>query len=186
MSYIFDPDVLHEVCRKHMELPLEEKLEAITGEIESLYPNRIRRRKRWIYNICGGSMGMLTIMYASISEYLIFFGSPIGSEGYSGRYRWSHVYDVMLDGEMWCYTRGQLERVVYKPGDMAYLKKGSDKGYRMKDHAWMLEYSRGLIPAMLPFGALGSLLHTMDFKSVRHQFWDYGRMCVRELLRGKI
>jgi hypothetical protein len=39
---------------------------------------------------------------------------------------------------------------------------------------------------MLTFGVLGSLMQTMDFKSARQQFWDYGRLTVGELLRGKI
>jgi hypothetical protein len=186
VAYIFDPDILQDICKRNLDLPLEDKFEAITDELDKRYPNRIRRKKRWIFNISGGSMGMLTIMYASLTEYLVIFGTPIGSEGYSGRYCWSHVYDIMLDGEMWCYSRGQFERAVYKAGDMAYLRKGFDKGCRMRDHAWMLEYSRGLVPTMLPFGVFGSLFHTMDFKSARHQFWDFSRICVRELLRGKI
>jgi hypothetical protein len=185
MPYIFDPDALQEICKQNINLHLEEKLEAIVDALDKRYPRRISTRRRWVYSMAGGSMGMLTLLYASLSEYLIFFGSPIGSEGYSGRYL-AHVYDVMLDGEMWCYTRGQLDRAVYKPGDMAFLRRGTDKGYRMKDRAWMLEYARGIIPAMLPFGVLASLIHTMDFKSMRLQFWDYGRMSVREILRGKI
>jgi len=36
------------------------------------------------------------------------------------------------------------------------------------------------------FGVLGSLMQTMDFKSARQQFWDFSRIAVRELLRGKI
>jgi C-8 sterol isomerase len=186
VANIFDPDTLQDICRKNLGLPLEEKLEAITDDLDKQYPNRIRRKKTWVFKMCGGSLGMLTIMYASITEYLVIFGSPTGSEGYTGRYHWSHVYDILLDGEMRCYARGQFEPAVYKPGDMAFLRKGYDKGYRMKDHTWMLEYCRGLIPTMLLFGVLGSLLQTMDFKSARQQFWDFSRIAIRELLRGKI
>ncbi len=93
---------------------------------------------------------MLTIMYASISEYLIFFGSPIGSEGFSGRYRWAHVYDVMLDGEMWCYTADSLTAPPSNRATWHTCRRGR-QGIPHEDHAWMLEYSRGLIPAMLTF-----------------------------------
>jgi C-8 sterol isomerase len=186
VAYIFDPDTLQDICRRSLALPLEEKFEAITDDLDKQYPNRIRRKKTWVFKMSGGSMGMLTILYASVTEYLVIFGSPIGSEGYTGRYHWSHVYDILLDGEMRCYARGQFEHAVYKPGDMAFLRKGYDKGYRMKENTWMLEYSRGLIPTMLLFGVLGSLLQTMDFKSARQQFWDFSRICIRELLRGKI
>jgi C-8 sterol isomerase len=186
VAHIFDPDTLQDICRRSLTLPLEEKLEVITDDLDKQYPNRIRRKKTWAFKMCGGSLGMLTILYASVTEYLVVFGTPTGSEGYTGRYHWSHVYDVLLDGEMQCYARGQFEPAVYKPGDMAFLRKGYDKGYRMKGHTWVLEYSRGLIPTMLLFGVMGSLMQTMDFKSARQQFWDFGRMAVRELLRGKI
>jgi hypothetical protein len=185
VAYIFDPDTLQDICRRNLELPLEERIEAITDELDKQYPGRIRRKKRWGFSISGGAMGMMTIMYASLTEYLVMFGTPTGTEGYTGRHLASHVYDIMLDGEMWCYTRGQFERAVYKAGDMAYLKKGFDKGYRIRDHAWMLEYCRGIIPTMFPFAVLGSLMHTLDFKSTREQVWDFSRIAMRELLRGK-
>jgi C-8 sterol isomerase len=186
VAFVFDPDTLRDICRKNLTLPLEERLEVIMDELDKEYPNRIRRKKTWVFRMCGGSLGMLTIMYASITEFLVIFGSPTGSEGYTGRYHWSHVYDILLDGEMRCYARGQFEPAVYKPGDMAFLRKGYDKGYRMKEHTWMLEYARGLIPTMLLFQVLGSLLQTMDFKSARLQFWVFGGIAIRELLRGKI
>ena len=91
MAHIFDPDTLQDICRKNLALPLEEKLEVITDDLDKEYPNRIRRKKTWVFRMCGGSLGMLTILYASVTEYLVIVGSPIGSEGYTGRYHWSHA-----------------------------------------------------------------------------------------------
>ena len=186
VAFVFDPDTLQSICRKHLSLPLEEKFEAVTDDLDKEYPNRIRRKKTWVFKMCGGSLGMLTVLYASITEYLVLFGSPTGSEGYTGRYHWSHVYDILLDGQMRCYARGQFEPAVYKAGDMAFLRRGYDKGYRMTGHTWMLEYSRGLIPTMLIFGILGSLPQTLDFRSARQQIWEFARLAIMELLRGKI
>jgi hypothetical protein len=36
----------------------------------------------------------------------------------------------------------------------------------------------------MPMGILASSLITMDFRSVRHQFIEYTKICVREMLRG--
>jgi len=185
MGYIFDPDVLHEIARMGVGLPHDQMFQVVAEELDKRYPGRLRKHRRWIFNVAGGAMGSLTILYASLSEYLIFFGTAIGTEGYSGRY-WADVYDVMMDGEMWCYTPGQFEPVVYKPGDMSHLKWREEKGYRAMERSWMLEYSRGWIPLMLPFGVLGSLLQTLDFRSMGRQFRDYGGTCIKELLRGKI
>lgn len=185
MAYIFDPDLLQDMCRQNLDLPLQQKLEAITDALDKRCPGRIPARRRWIFKVAGGAMGMLTILYGSMSEYLIFFGSPIPAGGYSGRY-WVDIYDIVLTGEMRCYTQGQFEPSIYNPGDMAYLRRGTDKGYRVKSQTWMLEYARGFIPQMLPFGALCSTVTTLDFRSMRQQFWDYGRILMKEILKGKI
>jgi C-8 sterol isomerase len=50
----------------------------------------------------------------------------------------------------------------------------------------MLQYARGFVPQMLPFGLLCSTMTTLDFRSARHQIWDFGRILVKELLRGKL
>lgn len=185
MAYIFDPDLLQETCRQNLELPLEEKFEAVTEALDKRCPGRIPTKRRWIFNVAGGAMGMLTVLYGSMSEYVIFYGTPIPTGGYSGRY-WADVYDIVLDGEMSCYTQGQFEPAIYKPGDMAYLRKGTDKGYRFKPRTWMLEYARGFIPQMLPFRVFGSTITTLDFRCVRQQLWDYGRILMKETLKGKI
>ena len=57
---------------------------------------------------------------------------------------------------MWTYIEGELQRTVSLPGKMAFLGPGRAKGYRVPDHCWMLEYSRGFVPAMLPFGLADS------------------------------
>ena len=93
-------------------------------------------------------MGMLTILYASWKEYLIFFGTPIDTTGHTGRYSFIEDHCFLLDGEMWYYAAGQTEKTIYRPGDTIYLGKGQAKCYRVVDHAWILEYARGPIPTM--------------------------------------
>ncbi|MBX3247957.1 MAG: hypothetical protein KF901_12325 [Myxococcales bacterium] len=186
MAYVFDPEVLGACAKLGVGLPVEQGLDAITAELAKRYPDHVYTGpRRWILNNAGGAMGQLTLLHGSITEYLIFFGSPIGTEGHSGRYS-TEVYDWVFDGEMWCYHEGETTRTLYEPGSTAYLGADRVKGYRIPDHAWMLEYSRGAIPSMLPFGLADSLVSTLDFKTVARTFVDYGRLTVGSLLRGKI
>ena len=184
--YVFDPRELHECAKLGVSLHVDEACDVISRELHRRYPGLIDRSPRkWIFNNAGGAMGMLCLLYGSLSEYVILFGSPIGTEGHSGRYV-SEVYDWVFSGEMWTYTEGQTERSVYGPGSEAYLGAGKTKGYRIPDHAFMLEYARGPIPAMLPFGLADSIFSTLDHRALGRTLWHYGRLVVRNLARGNI
>lgn len=186
MSKVFDPKELCEIVNKGIGLPREQMFKVVHEELLRKYPGHIRKNPRWIFNIAGGAMGQIQILHGSLSEYLIFFGTPIGTEGHSGRYI-ADIWDRTMEGEAWCYLEGETERRVYKPGDEMYLRKGKAKGYCVKDHAWMLEYGRGCIPMMMPFGALASnMFNTLDCATVERTFRDFSGCVIRELLKGKI
>jgi C-8 sterol isomerase len=185
MGTIFDPDELHEIANAAIGLPTHEIHGAVASALACAHPDHIEPRLDWIFNNAGGAMGQLTLLHASLSEYIILFGTPIGTEGHSGRYQ-TEVWDFMIAGEAWCYLEGETERTVYKPGDTMYLGASQVKGYRVPDFAWMLEYARGPIPLMLPFGLADTVTSTLDVRTFARTFWNYGRLTVRELMRGKI
>ena len=187
MSRLFTCEELHAIAREAaaLDLPRPERFARLIELLEARWPGRLAKRQRWVLNSANGALGTMTILYASLSEYLLIFGSPIGTEGHSGRY-FSTVHDFMLEGEMWVYVEGEIEKTVFQPGDHATLRFHSAKGYRIHEDSWMLEYAHGAIPTMLPPGIWDNLFSNLDFKSLWLTFWDYGRLTVRELLRGKI
>ncbi len=128
MKYVFEPEVLQEVVRSHLDLPLEEMMTAITHDLAERYPGLIDTEPEWFFNNAGGAMGQLTMLYSSFSEYLIFFGSPIGGGGHTGRYRFAEDYATVLDGEMWHHGEGDLQRQEYRPGETVHLPRGTARG----------------------------------------------------------
>ena len=185
MKYVFDPEILHEVARSHLDLPLEKMLPAITQDLAERYPGLIETETDWFYSNFGGVMGQLTILYASLREYLIFFGSPIGSEGHTGRYSFVEDYAMVLDGEFWYYGEGDTHREECRPGDVMHLKKGEAKGMRMVERGWILEYARGPVPSMLPFGVADTLFSTLDFTTLFRTFRLYTRHVLRSTRRKR-
>ena len=187
MGYIFDPEVLHDVAKQAVAGGgfLREKVALLRAELAARYPGHVRLEDEWVFNIAGGALGQMTLLHASITEYVIVFGSPIGTEGYSGRF-FADDYFVILDGEQWAYSEGDEDRQVFRPGDLHHLPRGHARGYRMPDRCFALEYARGLIPTMLPFGLADSLTSTLDPAPVVKTIRLYARAVVGELLRGKI
>ena len=185
MSHLFDAEQLHTLVHPVIGRPLPDIFDALVDSLAARYPGHILREDEWIFNNAGGAMGMMRVLHASLTEYLILFGSPIGTEGHTGRL-FADDWFFILDGEQWAYTEGALEREVYRPGDMHHLRRGVAKGYRMPGRCFALEYARGMIPLMLPFGIADTLTSTMDFRTLAKTFRVYTRGVTRELRQGKI
>jgi C-8 sterol isomerase len=188
MGYVFEPEVLHEAVRGVVGMPIDQMLPALVQDLARRYPGHINASSGWadwVFNNAGGAMGAMTVLHASITEYVIIFGTAIGTEGHTGRFMVDD-YFFILDGEQWAFDPGQFDRRVYRPGDVHVLPRGSARGYRMPDRCWALEYARGVIPLMLPFGLADSLTSTLDVVSVAKTFQIYGRSVFRELRQGKI
>jgi C-8 sterol isomerase len=181
MPHRFDLQILHEIAKKGIGLPHEQMFPAITDALSAAYPGHIHRDMDWIYSNAGGTMGVMKPLYFSATEYLMFFGTPIGTEGHSGRHR-AEIYEFILEGEMWAFTEGDTERRVRGPGDMTRLRAHESFGYRIPDHAWMLEYGRGPIFTMSPFFLASAILITQDTRSLWRMTSSFGRLFLRDLL----
>ena len=68
---------------------------------------------------------------------------------------------------------------------MAILKRKLAKSYRVPERAWMLEYARGGIPAMIRFGIGDNLYSNFDYKSSNQLIKTYGKMVVKNLFKLK-
>lgn len=168
MKYVFSPDVLHEVAKDAVAsgATLAEKIAIIRAKLDERQPGSVTRGKEeWVLNNAGGAMGQMLILHASLQEYLIVFGTPIGTEGHTGRFM-ADDYFIILEGEQWAFEEGNHQRHVYGPGALHHLPRGVARGYRMPGHCYALEYARGFIPSMLPFGLADSLSSTLDLRTV--------------------
>ncbi len=189
MGHVFDPKVLHAAACEVIGLPPAEMVARLVEGLARRYPGHIDGEAdhpgKWVFNNAGGAMGAMRLLHGSLTEYVILFGTPIGTEGHSGRF-WADDYFMILDGEQWVYAPGDLEPTVYRPGELHMMPRGEARGYRMPGRCWALEYARGLIPLMLPFAMADTLTSTLDGVTLARTFFLYGKSVVGQLMRGKI
>jgi hypothetical protein len=186
-KFLFNPQKLNEIRKKAIGLSHEEAIRVIIEELDRAYPGHICKKQNWIFNNAGGAMGQLALLHASIREYIIIFGTCIGTEGHSGRYA-SEVYDYVFKGEVQCEYEGKFQPEINTPESEfpLYLGSGKIKHYCIKDEAWMLEYARGNIPKMFPFGTFDSIFSTLDLRTIGRLIVHYARLTIAGLLfRGK-
>lgn len=188
--YIFDPTELHELAvsslAKHPNDTRAVINNIVTTLLETHGPQHINKRQdEWVFNNAGGAMGAMYIIHASITEYLIIFGTPLGTEGHSGRHTADDYFNI-LEGEQWAFKAGSLTKEVYPAGSVHLMRRGEVKQYKMHEGCWALEYARGWIPPMMPFGVFDTLFSTIDLYTLWDTFHWTGREMIRNLLVGKI
>lgn len=164
MAHVFDPEVVHECAMQCLGKKKPEMFDVFADAMEAKYPGVLDRGQPWLYSIAGGAMIQMKLYYASLTEYIMIWGTPIGSEGHSGRHM-TGFWDTVIDGETWYYAEGEFEKRIYKPGDRIYVGPGQACGMNFTDGVWAVEYARGLIPMSVPFGIADEILSTVDFKT---------------------
>jgi hypothetical protein len=159
---VFDPEIVHECSLKCLGLPKPEMFDVFAQSLAEHYPKTLDFKQPWIYSIAGGAMIQMKLYYASPTEYIMIWGTPIGSEGHSGRHC-TGFWDTVIDGEMWYYGEGEFEKKIYKPGDRVYVGPGQARAMNFTDGVWAVEYARGFIPFSIPFGLFSAVWICYDF-----------------------
>ena len=181
-QYVFTPGEIQEIANMGAGLPLAERWEMMREELARRHPGTVADSLKWTFNAAGNVICNIAVVYASPNEYVAFFGTPIGATGFSGYYTEADVWDCMVAGEMYTFDPGQMEKSVYTAGETAYLQKGSRRVFRYVDSCWMIDYARGNIITMFPFGVINpATYNTLDPKSAWEQISNYGELCIKSI-----
>jgi len=190
--YVFEPKALNVLARAAIAAhPNDTRgmISHIVANLTATFPASAialnPREDEWVFSNAGGAMGAMYVIHASVTEYLIIFGTPLGTEGHTGLHSADDYFNILV-GEQWAFSPGALEMERYTPGSVHHLPRGTAKQYKMHEGCFALEYARGWIPFMLPFGLADIITSTLDFPTFYRTAWITGREMARNLLIGKV
>ncbi|PSN62105.1 C-8 sterol isomerase [Corynespora cassiicola Philippines] len=186
--YIFTPDELHQLSQAAIAAHGNDTkaiVKFIVDDLSAKHPEHVNLDEEWVFNNAGGAMGGMYVIHASITEYLIVFGSAVGTEGHSGRHTADDYFNI-LSGTQTAYSAGSYEPEVYPAGSVHWMKRGEVKQYKMPEKCFALEYARGWIPPMLFFGYADTFTSTLDFPTIWRTTYITGREMIGNLLIGKL
>jgi hypothetical protein len=185
VKFRVDPDVLHSVAEQVAGLPLDGG-ELITRTVELLadaYPGLIDDGPgRWVGSKAGGVLGKVRFLYFSPREYLVVFGSPTGTQGFSGRYKHVDIHKFLLAGRIDSYDLESNDTTALPPllpGGHTCLDRGHARGLTIHPGSWHLEYGRGAVATTLPFAMVDTLLVSLEFESVRRSTVEFAKLVRR-------
>lgn len=183
-----DPHAIADACQDVLDLPLVsgERLTAAIDRVAASYPDLVDPgRQRWIFTKAGGICGKITFLHASMNEYLLLFGAPVATYGFSGRYRHVEIQKFILAGRYTTYNpeTAQITPGVFGPGELVPLPKGEVRSMEIASGSWHLEYGRGPVVTAMPFGTADLLLSSLAVRPILQTTADYSHFITKGLRR---
>ncbi len=185
MTYKIDPAVLLDIAGRAAGdgEPVPRAVELLA----QAYPDLIDPAPgRWVGSKAGGILGKVRFLYFSPREYVVIFGSPTGTQGFSGRYKHVDIHKFLLAGQIDSYDLEADDTAplpALLPGAGTCLQRGHARGLTIHPGSWHIEYGRGAVATTLPFAMVDTLLVSLEFESVRRSTTEFAKLIGRRMRR---
>ncbi|XP_061163569.1 sigma non-opioid intracellular receptor 1-like [Saccostrea echinata] len=181
-EHLTSGDEVAVLVKKYAGLKPKVAFEKIGTVLRRMYPGHILPEEdmQWIFMNAGGWMGSMCLLHASLTEYILFFGTAMETSGHSGRY-WANISDTLISGSMKQWREGELEAHIYNAGDTVPHPMGNVTGVFFNADTWMVEYGRGFIPSTLTFALADTFFSTTDFVTLFYILRVYAKALFLEM-----
>ncbi|KAJ1211265.1 hypothetical protein NDU88_006626 [Pleurodeles waltl] len=180
-SYLFNQKDIAELAKQHAGMDFEVAFSKIIVELRKKHPGHILPDEdlQWIFVNAGGWMGSMCLLHASLTEYILLFGTALDTGGHSGRY-WADISDTVISGTFMQWKEGTTKSEVFYPGDTIIHVAGEATSVHWSGGTWMVEYGRGFIPSTMGFALADTIFSTQDFCTLFYTFRIYARCLLLE------
>jgi sigma non-opioid intracellular receptor len=111
----------------------------------------------------------------------VLFGSPTGTQSFSGRYKHVDIHKFLLAGQIDSYDLESDEML--RPGEHTCLRRGHARGLTIHPGSWHIEYGRGAVVTTLPFAMVDTLLVSLELESVRRSTVEFAKLVTKRFRR---
>ncbi|XP_012722491.2 sigma non-opioid intracellular receptor 1 [Fundulus heteroclitus] len=163
-QYVFSKEDVAKLAKQYAGQDHEQAFSKVVVELRKRYPGHILPDEdlQWVFVNAGGWMGSMCLLHASLTEYLLLFGTAVDTGGHSGRYL-AEISDTIISGTFRQWKEGTTKSEVYYPGDTIVHGVIEATSVQWSAGTWMVEYGRGFIPSTLGFALADTLFSTLDF-----------------------
>uniref|UniRef100_A0A1A8JL18 Sigma non-opioid intracellular receptor 1 n=1 Tax=Nothobranchius kuhntae TaxID=321403 RepID=A0A1A8JL18_NOTKU len=180
-TYVFNKEDIAKLAKQYAGQDHEQAFSKVVLELRKRYPGHILPDEdlQWVFVNAGGWMGSMCLLHASLTEYLLLFGTAVDTGGHSGRY-WAEISDTIISGTFRQWKEGTTKSEIYYPGDFIVHEVGEATSVQWSAGTWMVEYGRGFIPSTLGFALADTLFSTQDFVTMFHTIRIYTKALLLE------
>ncbi|XP_040977523.1 sigma non-opioid intracellular receptor 1-like isoform X10 [Aquila chrysaetos chrysaetos] len=179
--YEFTPAEIAQLARHHAGLDHELAFSKIIVELRKKHPGHILPDEdlQWMFVNAGRWMGSMCLLHASLTEYVLLFGTAVDTGGHSGRY-WADISNTVISGTFQQWKEGTTRSEIYYPGDTIVHQAGEATSVQWSAGTWMVEYGRGFIPSTLAFALADTLFSAQDFVTLFYTLRVYAKSLLLE------
>ena len=129
-----------------------------------------------------GILGKVRFLYFSPREYIVLFGSPTGTQCFSGRYKRVQIHNFLMAGQI-DQESDEMLPMTLRPGEHTCLDKGHARGLTIHPGPWHIEYGRGAVVTTLPFAMVDTLFLSLEVESFRLSTIEFSKLATRRFRR---
>ncbi|NXK01283.1 SGMR1 protein, partial [Corythaixoides concolor] len=183
-QYEFTSAEIAQLTRHHADTRLDHELafSKIIVELRKKHLGHILLDKdlQWVSVNAGGWMGSMCLLHASLTEYVLLFGTAVDTGGHSGRYQ-VDISNTVVSGTFQQWKEGTTRSEIYYPGDTIVHQAGEATSVQWSAGTWMVEYSWGFIPSTLAVNLADTLFSAQDFVTLFYTLRIYAKGLLLEV-----
>ena len=127
------------------------------------------------------------MLYFSPREYVVLFGTPTGTQGFSGRYKRVEIHKFLMAGQIESFEleNDDLTPIILRPGDAPGFWTRDTSADSRFIRARGISGRRGPVVTTLPFATIETLFVSLEFQCMRLAASEFARMVRQQMGRSR-